>query len=497
MRLPASPLFFLLPALLACRNPDNGPWQTTLPGLTSASSPRAADLTGDGILDVVMGAGGEEWVPSESGVIALDGADGHLLWSAPARNQIVGSALFQDLTGDGTPEVFIGGRSAELRALDGKTGRTLWEFFKTDEKHGARKAGWFNFFNGQWTPDQDGDGFRDLLIANGGDALAPPGMPHRPTGRILLLSAKTGKILANAYAPDLRETYGSPLLTDFGKKNGEPYVIFGTGGETLPGHLYVAPFSDLTRGKFNHAVVVDSGVRKGFVAPPLLADLSGDGILDILVNAVEGRTVLIDGATLRKRWEVRYPNAEVYSMPVVGNFWGDDTAPDVFVAYHVGTYPDFREGIQRLIDGKTGRVVREFRGGSFSYASPLSVDFNGDGRDEVLLVDVFDKPVGGDLRPHYRLRVFDFFRKKVATLGPEMPGANFAITPWLGDLDADGKPDLVFGGSPALVKQFPGSTTFQKPALDLTMQRLRLGIPASAVGWGGYLGVKGDGVYRR
>lgn len=496
MRLPAISLFFLLPALLACRNSDNGPWRITLPGITSASSPRVADLTGDGILDMVLGAGGEEWMPSEAGVIALDGADGHQLWSAPARNQIVGSALFQDISGDGTPEVFIGGRSAELRALDGKTGRTIWEFFKTTEKHGARKAGWFNFVNGQWTLDQDGDGFRDLLIANGGDALAPPGVPHRPTGQILLLSAKTGRILASAYTPDLRETYCSPLLTDFGKKNGELFVIFGTGGETLPGHLYVAPFSDVKQGKFSHAVAVDSGLRKGFVAPPLLADLSGDGVLDMLVNAVEGRTALIDGATLRKRWEVHQPDAEVYSMPVVGNFWGDDPTPDVFVAYHLGTYPDFREGVQRLIDGKTGRVVREFRGGSFSYASPLSADFSGDGRDEVLLVDVFDKRVGGDPRPFYRLRIFDFFRKKVATLGPETPGANFAITPWLGDLDGDGKLDVLLGGSPALVKQFPGVTTFQKPALELTMQRLRLGIPASTVVWGGYLGVKGDGVFK-
>ncbi len=148
MRRSVAPFFCFFPRYSPAGIPTTVPGKPPLPGLNSASSPRVADLTGGGILDVVMGAGGREWSPSEVGIIALNGADGRLLWSAPARNQVVGSALFPDISGDGTPEVVIGGRSAELRALDGKAGRTIWEFFKTTEKHGARKAGWFNFFNG-------------------------------------------------------------------------------------------------------------------------------------------------------------------------------------------------------------------------------------------------------------------------------------------------------------------------------------------------------------
>lgn len=497
MRLCRSPLVLLAVFLLgSCQTPENRPWQTTLPGVTSQSSPRATDLTGDGTADVVLGAGGPEWSPTEAGVVALDGADGHLLWHRPARNQVVGSALFQDITGDGTPDVFIGGRSAELQAIDGKSGALLWKFFKTTERDGARKAGWFNFFNGQWTPDADGDGFRDLLITNGGDAMAPPGMPRRPTGRVMLLSAKTGKILQSAWVPDRRETYCSPLLTDFGRKNGPLFVVFGTGGETLPGHLYVAPFSDLQIGNLTHAVAIDSGKRKGFVAPPLLTDLTGDGVLDLLVNAVEGRTALFDGATLRKRWEVSFPGAEAYTVPAVGLFTGDDAVPDVFVAYHLGTFPDFSEAVQVLIDGRTGQVARTFRRGSFTYASPLTADLNGDGRDEALLVDLFDRFVRKDPKPYYRLRVFDFFREKIYSLGPEMPGANFATTPWLGDLDGDGRLDLLTAGSPALVKTFPGNTTYQRPDLALTVRRLVLPISPKFVRLGAYMGTNGDGVCR-
>lgn len=115
--------------------------------------------------------------------LMLDGKTGKLLWHAPGRNQFYGSATFLDINRDGTPDVIIGGRSAELQALDGKTGRKLWEFFATTERMGHKKAGWFNFSNAQLIPDQDGDGLDDLLIANGGDATIGDVLPPPARGQ--------------------------------------------------------------------------------------------------------------------------------------------------------------------------------------------------------------------------------------------------------------------------------------------------------------------------
>src|SRR5690349_15764084 len=103
-------------------------WDKNLFVIGSQSSPRTADLNGDGILDIVMGAGKNEYQHSGQGIIALNGKTGELLWQQEAPDQVSGSATFYDISGDGVKDVFIGGRSPHLKALDGKTGKVLWAY---------------------------------------------------------------------------------------------------------------------------------------------------------------------------------------------------------------------------------------------------------------------------------------------------------------------------------------------------------------------------------
>ncbi|MFN8356796.1 MAG: PQQ-binding-like beta-propeller repeat protein [Spirosomataceae bacterium] len=487
--------FCLLLFFLAC-TPQNSTWQVDLPSITSFSSPRTTDLNGDGIKDVIIGAGTLEWYPSDSAVVALNGADGSVLWYSAARNQIVGSALFLDINQDETPDVIIGGRSAELQALDGKNGQKIWEFFQSKNPMAHRKAGWFNFFNPQLITDQNGDGLADLLVSNGGDATLSAGQTNRPAGKLLLLDGKTGAIISQATMPDKKETYFSPVVVNPAEPN--PSVVIGTGGETIGGHLYLTTLQDIKKGNLSGAIALDSAVHKGFIAPTLLADLTGDGKLDFIVNAVEGKTTLIDGKTYQKHWEVVCPEAEVYSMPTVGYFSGNDKVLDVFVCYSIGTYPFFKRSEQWLIDGKTGKVVQQWQSGGFSYSSPLTGDFDQDGHDDALLVTIFDKLVKGENKPFYHLEVYDFFKNRQYAIGDDMSGANFASTPWLGDLDNDGALDVIDCGSPAIVKDFPGDTSFEKPQNKLTVRRLILKqCSVKDIKWGAYMGNQADGRYLR
>ena len=67
------------------------------------SSPRCADLSGDGVLDVVLGHGVTAVDPERrsavGSVTAHDGKTGALLWRHQSAREIVGSAALTDLTG--------------------------------------------------------------------------------------------------------------------------------------------------------------------------------------------------------------------------------------------------------------------------------------------------------------------------------------------------------------------------------------------------------------
>jgi hypothetical protein len=78
------------------------------------SSPRSVDFEGDGVKEVVTGPG-VEFVTQELGgagyVSARDGRTGVERWAAAGTNDLVGSACFVELDGDGVPDVVIGGAS--------------------------------------------------------------------------------------------------------------------------------------------------------------------------------------------------------------------------------------------------------------------------------------------------------------------------------------------------------------------------------------------------
>src|SRR5688500_18397269 len=72
-------------------------------------SPRAADLDGDGELELVTSGGSE--TPPLGELVALDGPSGEVLWRFEVNQQLYSSPVFLDVTGDGVKDVFAGGRN--------------------------------------------------------------------------------------------------------------------------------------------------------------------------------------------------------------------------------------------------------------------------------------------------------------------------------------------------------------------------------------------------
>lgn len=491
---------------LACGCSSTGPdpsWRKTYPNCTVYGSPRAADLNRDGVDDLIIGSGGAEWSASDTAFLALNGKTGDILWRVPGRNQIVGSAVFQDITGDNVPDVFLGGRSAELRAINGATGAVIWEFFKSNEEHAHEKKGWYNFTTPQLIADQNGDGYQDLLIGNGGNAMIKPHDPNRPVGLLLIVSAKDAKVLAKATVPDGHEIYMSPVISSMGERTSNPSIFFGTGGETMPGHFYRTTLADLLKNDISTAIpLVASETAKGFIASPVLTDLTGDGILDVVQNAVEGRMFAFDGKTNQMLWDNRFLNTECYVSPTPGYF-NDDDVPDFFMAHSVGVWPHFQKVVDvAALDGKTGRIIgrHEYLDCAFTFAAPLTVDMNGDGYTEVVMgCNKQSNPIEfreGQKFAH-KLLFWDIHNHHKQYLPDSIQGVNWASTPLLGDLDKDGRTDLVCFAEATNRENNPEDASYQRPLGINVMRRMLTDFSPEQVYWGGYLGSAGTSVFTR
>lgn len=470
-------------------------WTSFAPTLGTNSSPQCIDLNDDGILDVVLGSGRGEFQASDSAIIAFNGKDGSVLWTAASEDQVVGSATFLDITGDGKPEIFIGGRGMGFKCLQGSDGKLIWEFKPSSETPVETCCLRYNFFNAQVIPDQDGDQVQDLLVSNGGNAKARPNSEEgRFPGVLAVFSSKTGKVLAVDTLPDGKETYMSPVVHDF-NNDGKLSIIIGTGGETFGGHLFKVSFDSLMKRNISSATILATVPTRGFIGPPTLADITGDGLADIIANTFDGKMLAIDGSKNTILWERSFAGTESYCSPTPGYF-NQDNIPDFFTTFSKGAWPNNTGTIQVMIDGKDGNIIYRDSIGCFGYASAVTNDMNGDGLDEVIFsVNEFRCVVPGfmgtsDLQSdRHSLKMLDPASKKIITITPPVEVKNVSTTPWIGDLDNDGKLDLLYNvqRNHFEVDKFRG----------MYMVRLTSNISISgSPTWGAYMGNDRRGVFK-
>ncbi|SDL33475.1 PQQ-like domain-containing protein [Kriegella aquimaris] len=460
-------------------------WAKRLPGIGSFSSPRIADLNNDSIGDIILGAGRKEFQSCDSAVVALNGKTGELIWKVSARDQIFGSAALKDINHDGIMDVFINGRSAELIAIDGYSGKVIWRF----QKPKKQEKEWFNFYNPQFIPDQNNDGQDDILISNGGDVLAEPYDSNRPPGHLVILDGTNGNLISRAPMPDGGETYMSVAVLP-NHSNRFKNVIFGTGGETLEGNLFVTSLAEIKSGNLSKSEKLASGKNKGFVGPAAWVDINGDSQHDIIANAVDGRILAFDGYTHEPIWTVMVPNAEAYSSLAIGLFT-NDSIPDFFVSFAQGTWPNLDWSKQVMIDGQKGAIVYEDNLGFYQMSTPVVADLNGDGRDEALL------PINYQILNEFEMKFFynnimaiEFTEKISAKLDLDYEGNNLSSTPWIGDLDNNGFLDIVY---------VHGTNSKQTYTFDgLQINRIDTQFPVTGkISWGAYMGSSYNGVYNK
>lgn len=459
-------------------------WLNSVDSTQQFSSPHAIDLNNDNVKDIIIG-GGYDLFPREQAISAYDGANGQVLWQRDSRAQFFGSAIFNDLNNDGSNDVLIGGRTAQLEAINGLTGDTIWKFFP-DNNANPNDFGWYNFYNPQWIPDQNNDNIQDILISNGGNHLAEPfDTINRPVGRLVVISGANGQVISYAEVPDGRETYCSPLIHDF-EGNGTLSVIYGTGGEIIRGGLWRTTLDDILAGDISNSVQLLYSNPEGFIAPPTLADITTDGIMDILVTGYNGVSYAIDGHSNQIIWSLEVPGTETNCSPTVGQFT-DDFIPDFFTSVHLGTAPSFIKSYQMLIDGETGQLLWIDSLGTLNFPTALAVDLDGDNKDEVILSVNY---MGAN--PTNQILQINFADNPSApTITPltdMAEGINLAATPYIGDLDNNGLLDLVY------IHNTPGNQFSLTTGYVIKRIELPNATP-NKIAYGAYMGTNYTGKY--
>lgn len=481
-------LLILLLIFSACQPEKPDRWEMALPVIGSNSSPRATDLNKDGIKDIVLGAGRNEFQKSKHGVIAIDGASGDTLWTYPCIDQMYGSALFVDLNRDKTQDVIITGRDRQLYALNGNDGTLIWKYELLSDEYNKEGLVRFNFYNPILTDDYSGDGISDILVVNGGNVRAAPGDSlNRYPGTIMIMDAVSGDLIALDTMPDGKESYLTPSYYDF-NQDGTKEIIFGTGGETITGALYISDEKALLNNDISGArklMEIDNG--HGFIAPPIITDITADGIKDIIALDHGGVVAAFDGSNFQKLWQTIIDDVELNAQPSVGNYNGDEI-PDFFINGAKGKWPKNTKSEQFFLDGKTGEIIARYNIGCAGFASPISINLDTDSFDEVLLpVNEYNCRRNNTIYTTTWLHLFevDTSYQLTQTL---IAGKNISSTPFVGDLDEDNRLDLIYivNENVRIIYEF----------LGLRVKRLELDIPLPKEKyWNQYLGPKASNVY--
>jgi hypothetical protein len=455
-------------------------WQAFTDSIPSLSSPRACDLNGDGIKDIVIG-GGTDGVFSNNGIMAYNGLNGNLLWKRASRNEVFGSGIFQDITGDGVKDVFIPGRQAQLLAINGSNGTLIWDYFP----YGTNPAdsGLYNFYNPQFIQDVNGDNVQDILVSNGGDHNAPAWQTNRPPGHLMVVNGLNGSLLAKAVVPDSAETYCSPIVADI-QNNGTKWILYGTGGENLGGSFFACPLNDLIQNNsLANSITLATNPNKGYIAPATV-EKDGQNAFDIYIQCFDGAITKIKGSSFGTVWTTTIPNTESSAALVLGKF-NADFSPDVFAVLFKGVAPSYTDFYQVVLNGDNGNIEYFDSLGTMHYASANAVDIDNNGIDEaVVSVTYFEN---GAYK--HRMHALDFYNNTTTQMDITRSGVNLGCTPLIENIDSDPQLEMIY-----VVKKDSINPVGWK-GIFVNCVNTSFSTPNSGIAWGSYMGTQNNGYY--
>ncbi len=249
-------------------------WRGEGPGHEFGWEARAAgDVDGDGAIDAVCTAPGNQPGADASGLVYLySGKSGELLWidkGEPGDQLGLGVESAGDVDADGRPDVIAGAPGVDRAIVySGATGLRLFTLSGSEDD--AQSFGG----NVSSAGDVDGDGHADLLV---GAAAAAAG-----AGRVYVFSGRTGARLASWEGAGAGDALGA-TVAGAGRGAALLLVVGAPGaGEGARGQVLV--YRDLS-GKPAFVIEADeTGAALGQMFVSVVGDVDADGVQDVYAS---------------------------------------------------------------------------------------------------------------------------------------------------------------------------------------------------------------------
>ncbi|WP_035606770.1 VCBS repeat-containing protein [Haloferula sp. BvORR071] len=395
----------------------------------------AGDLDGDGRAEIITatGAGGGPHVKVFSGASFGTGGPPTEVSYFPFGGRSLGGVRVAvgDLDGDGRADLAIGG------VVNGRRRVEVLKSNKTGDPYANREM-W------TWGDDETSEGDQFPLAV--GD-IDKDGLAELATGgsapRALIWSPRSNLTLnTNAFDPSF--TGGVRVASGDVNGDGVPDIVVAAGAGGAP---HVKAFDGRTNQLLRSFLAYDVAFTGGVTVAT--GDVNGDGVADIVTGAAAGggpHVKVFDGKTGAEiRSFLAYRGFAGGVSVAAGDLNGDGRA-EIITGARAGGGPHVK-----VFDGSTGVETNSFFAFDLGYTGGVEVAALGDGRLRPTSPPyvIISKMVGGGAGGGPHVKVFDGLSS--ADLGSYSPfGDDFTggITVATGDVDGDGVPELLAGGSP-------------------------------------------------
>ncbi len=361
---------------------------------------------------------------------------------AKAASPIPATPIFGDLDDDGTIEIVYGKFLNLIEIYDARGYRRLAIDPFPDQLVDSQSS--------TVLVDLDGDGDGDLEIVRCYDNGAVVAYHHDGTEYL----PATGERLVLEGA-----IKGTPAVGDL-DGDGAPELIVQTGHNRL--HVFSRDLAPLPGFPADlGGASIDIGGHYFLTPSPALADLGGDGALEIIAVSLSGCVHVLSGAGATvPGWPVEL-GERVIASPAIGDLNADGLIEIVIATENGAVHALTADG-----SALPGWPAHRLRGGT---SSPVLADTDGDGR-----LDVYIGSYDGQLYAfgHDGAPLADY---------PRPTRSVIHASPFFADLDADGHPDPLSGSDAGALYQFNAPGPHGTPPQALT-QTPSLIITAGSVG---------------